>query len=169
MNLEAIQAVRDNPFFTPDCMTFNIKLENALIVSLRMFLKQNGTAFELIDPEWFADYFCMTEFERLKKIAIMNGLIFPEMKSLIWKFNRYWVCRKCKEAGAIYFDWRTITVEYARYLSLDQYNAIRDWEKKYESIKTTFTKLERINLIGRKTMNELFDGNYFSQTPDSDF
>lgn len=165
MRIDVLEAARDNKSFTPDNVLYNLKLEHAIITGLKMFMVECDAAFDLIDASWFTDFYCAKEYENMKSVRTHSGKIIPEMKDLIWKLNRYWVCRLCRDAGMTDYDWRTITVEYVRFLGLDQYNAIREWERKFGAIVSSYNRKQSRKIIGKKTVAELFEANFFTNGP----
>jgi hypothetical protein len=159
---DVLEAVRDNHVFVPDCVTHDLKLENAIITALKMYWKSNGKAWELINPKWFTDYNLTKQFEEMKKVTPKNGKIYCTMKDLIWKLSRYYVCRLCSQAGVAYFDWRTITVEYQKYLSKPLVQEIMEFEKKYEALESTHNHRQINKEIGELTHYELFITKFYT-------
>lgn len=158
MRIDVIEAISENPYFRRNNVLSDAQNEAELIKALKMFMKHNPGAFELIDAKWFA--FLKNDYIKLKAHAGAGTAIFPEMKNFIWKLNRYWVCRRCKEYGAIDVDWKTITVEYCRYLPKNEYNAIREWEKKFESFKDSYTRRQICEITGCETRAGIFGSMY---------
>lgn len=165
MNIEALEAVRDNKCFVLDNILFDLKLEHAIVICLKMFMVECDAAFDLIEATWFTDFYCSQEFEQMRSVRTHSGNIIPEMKDLIWKLNRYWVCRLCRDVGMTDYDWRTITVEYVRFIGLDQYNMIREWERKFEAVVSFYSRKQRREIVGKKTLAKLFEANFFTSGP----
>jgi hypothetical protein len=150
-----MEGLAGNPYFKRNNQEYCHESEVNLIKALKLFLKYNSGAFLLMESLWMS--VGRAEYLTLSSMA-GNGLdIFPEIKNLIWKINRLWVCRLCKKYGAVEWDWRIITVEKAKYLPRDEYNEIREWEKLFESIKSNYSRKELCKIIGCETRAGLFD------------
>lgn len=152
MRLEVIQAV--SSLLTRDSVEQDERLEYDLISVLKLFGRFNLAAFSLIEPVIFSNPYLAAEYSDLRLTMPPGDTIMADVKDMIWKVNRLWVCRECKRYGATEFDWRTITDEHCRHLPLDEYRKVREWEEKFNAVRSSYKSRELCRIIGCRMRKE---------------
>lgn len=131
MNFEAIEAVRDNPYFIRDNIDRDYKLEMELFTGIKARLKHNTAAFKLIENNMFTIF--NNEYNELRKMIIGGSKIDKDFKWLVYKLMMYNICRLCQEAGYKNVDWRIIITVYKTVLKPDQIKRIDEWLELYNA------------------------------------
>jgi len=153
---DVIEAVSSNPFFKRNNISEDLELEWKIINSLKIHAKYNNKAFDIIKPEWFSNEFYKNEYIKLLEINNKGNELMAEFKDMIYKLNRYWVCRRCKELGMKEYDWKTIIVEYVQYLPKDEYNDLRKWDNEFSEI-LCYKQHQFCKIIGCQTMKHYYN------------